>query len=225
MGTPNEQRTRREVSRRAARRAQAERHKRVRIALAGAFLLVAAGTAVTLVGRDDERTTDSVASASAGGLLTSAPPWPAQPVGLSERARDLCFPPLGDESYHAHALLSAHRDGETLPVPADLGYDERGAHSSLHTHTPDGVIHMEADDPYPYGLGHVFTTWDVAFDRNRLGGDAANGDKHVHVHLHVNGGPAPEGPVVLKDQDNVVVAYGTADSFPRLPPAEALAGA
>ena len=36
---------------------------------------------------------------------------------------------------------------------------------------------------------------------------------------------ASDGPVVLKDQDNVVVAYGTADSFPKLPPADALARA
>jgi hypothetical protein len=110
-------------------------------------------------------------------------------------------------------------DGEQVPVPADLGYDERGAHSSLHTHTPDGVIHMEADDPYPYQLAHVMTTWGVAFDSNRLGGDTASGDKKVHIY--VNGQPAtPE--VVLKDGDNVVVAYGAEGSFPIEPPTDAL---
>ena len=135
----------------------------------------------------------------------------------------LNFPPVGDESYHAHALLTVYRNGEQVPVPADLGFNQSGAHGSLHTHTPDGVIHMEADDPYPYELAHVMAVWGVAFDRNRLGGDVAAGDKAVHVY--VNGKPAPDGPVVLKDKDNVVVAYGTADSFPNLPPADALAGA
>lgn len=135
--------------------------------------------------------------------------------------RGLGFPPVGDESYHAHALLTVYRDGEQVPVPADLGYDERGAHTSLHTHTPDGVLHMEADDPYPYTLGHVMTTWGVALDQNTLGGHT---DGTETVHVFVNGKPATPD-VVLGHGDNVVVAYGTEDSYPKLPPADALEAA
>jgi hypothetical protein len=78
---------------------------------------------------------------------------------------------------------------------------------------------MEADDPYPYTLAQVMTTWGVAFDEDTLGGDEATGDKQVHVY--VNGRPATPN-VVLEDGDNVVVAYGTSGSFPTQPDDSAL---
>lgn len=69
---------------------------------------------------------------------------------------------------------------------AALGFDARGAHASLHTHTPDGVIHMEADDPYPYQVDHV-QVCGVPLGSDRLGSEVDQGDKKVHVY--VNGEP------------------------------------
>jgi hypothetical protein len=215
------QASRREQAREAARQAEARNAGNARLAIVAALAVVAAAI-VGLVVAQGRGTDSPTGTANAGGLLTGPPPWPAQPEGLAERVAALRFPPVGDESYHAHALLAVYRDGQQVPVPADLGYDETGAHSSLHTHTPDGVIHMEADDPYPYRLSHVMTTWGVAFDADRLGGDTAAGEKKVHVY--VNGEPAAPD-VELKDGDNVVVAYGTAGSFPTEPPADALENA
>ena len=201
-----------------AQQAAARKKRRIRLAVGGTlFVVVAAGIAL-MVGRGDGKAPDPVANS--GGLLTTPPPWPAQATSFNERVAAFGFPPVGDESYHAHVLLTVYRDGQQVQVPSDLGFDDRGRHSSLHTHTPDGVIHMEADNPYPYELAHVMTVWGVAFDRNRLGSDVTAGAKKVHVY--VNGKPAPDGPVILKDQDSVVVAYGTDGSFPRLPPADAL---
>ena len=219
-------RTQQQAAQRAAARAtaqqeEARQQRQVRVVVAAVSLAVAAGVVGLVVAQGGA--SSSPTGPSAGRLLTGPPPWPAQADGLAERVSGLGFPPVGDESYHAHVLLSVYRDGQQVPVPANLGFDARGAHSSLHTHTPDGVIHMEADDPYPYELSHVFTTWGVAFDENRLGGDVATGGEQVHVY--VNGQPAPDGPVVLEDGDNIVVAYGTEDSFPKQPPADALQGA
>ena len=204
-------------ARRREDQAKARRLLDLRIGAVTAVLVVVGATvALTLTGRDEAPT----ASVSEGALLTTAPPWAPQATGVAERLAPFDLPPVGDESYHAHALLSVYRNGEPVTVPANIGFDERGAHSSLHTHTPDGVIHMEADDPYPYELAQVFAAWGVAYDEDRLGGDVATGDQSVHVY--VNGEPAPPGPVTMKDGDNIVVAYGTADSFPRLPSADAL---
>ena len=201
-----------------AQQAAARKKRKIRLAVGGTLLVVVAAGIVLMVGRGGSEAPDP--GASSDGLLTTPPPWPAQTAGLSERIETFGFPPVGDESYHAHVLLSVYRDGEQVQVPLDLGFDESGRHSSLHTHTPDGVIHMEADNPYPYELAQVMTAWGVAFDRNRLGGDVTSGAKKVHVY--VNGKPAPDGPVILKDQDYVVVAYGIDGSFPLLPSADAL---
>jgi hypothetical protein len=205
-----EQAAQRAAARAAAEQQRRRRQQQTRLAAITAVLAVLGAILAVVVLRDEPQP----ASAS-GGLLATAPPWPAQSVGLAERVADLGFPPPGDESYHAHVLLSVFRNGEQVQVPANLGFDARGGHASLHTHTPDGVVHMEADDPYPYELEHVFRMWGVAFGDDRLGGDVAGGENNVFVY--VNGKPAPPGPVVLADGDNVVVAYGKPGSFPTLP--------
>lgn len=211
--------SKRERARLVAKQAEQTRARRTRLAVAGALAVVGLGVVGLVVAQQGGGTSASSPSSTAGGLLTGPPPWLAQKAGLDDRVAELGFPPVGDESYHAHALLTVFRDGEQVPVPADLGYDEGGRHSSLHTHTPDGVIHMEADNPYPYTLVHVMTTWGVTFDAKTLGGDSATGDKKVHVY--VNGQPAaPDAE--LDDGDNVVVAYGTDGSFPLQPDDAAL---
>ena len=215
--------SKREHARLAAQQAKARQARLARLAVMGALVVVAAAVVglVTTQAGDDVRGTPLTPGGlpTSGGLLTGAPPWPAQKAGLADRVEKLGFPPVGDESYHAHALLTVYRDGKQLPVPADLGFDERGAHSSLHTHTPDGVIHMEADDPYPYTVSHVMTTWGVAFGADRLGGETATGEKKVHVY--VNGKPSTPN-AELKDGDNVVVAYGVDGSFDTEPATDAL---
>ena len=215
--------SKREHARLAAQQAKARQARLARLAVMGAVVVVAAAVVglVTTQAGDDVRGTPLTPGGllTSGGLLTGAPPWPAQKAGLADRVEKLGFPPVGDESYHAHALLTVYRDGKELPVPADLGFDERGAHSSLHTHTPDGVIHMEADDPYPYTVSHVMITWGVAFGADRLGGETATGEKKVHVY--VNGKPSTPN-AELKDGDNVVVAYGVDGSFDTEPATDAL---
>lgn len=212
--TTRAQQQKRAAARAAAQRAEARRARQARIGIAVALIAVTAATVLLLTGRGEDA--PASATGATNQLLTTAPPWEPQSVGLPERLAALGFPDEGDESYHAHTLLTVYRNGEQVAVPPNIGFDTRGTHSSLHTHTPDGVIHMEADDPYPYELAQFFTVWGVAFDENRLGGDVPQGDSKVYVY--VNGKPAPPGKVLLNDGDNVVVAYGTADSFPKLPP-------
>lgn len=220
MSSRREQERQRAAARRAEEVARARRAQQARLgAVTAALVVVAAAIGLTLSSGGDSASSEA---GPTGGLLTTDPPWEPQAIGLAERLAPFEFPPAGDESYHAHVLLSVYRDGEPVDVPANIGFDSRGGHSSLHTHTPDGVVHMEADNPYPYELAHVFAAWGVAFDEDRLGGDVATGTKKVHIY--VNGEPAPAGPVVLEDGDNIVVAYGEADSFPILPPDDALQG-
>lgn len=189
----------------------------------GAVLIVAIAVVTVLLanaGDDPERST--VAAGDTGELLRGAPPWAPQNDGLADRVEALGFPPVGDESYHVHALLSVYVDGEQVPVPANIGIDQQARYlSPLHTHTPDGVIHFEADDPAPFTLAQVFKVWGVAFAPDRLGGLTNQGAKTVQVYVD---GRRIENPLgyELKDQDNVVVAYGEEGSFPTEPPDDAL---
>jgi hypothetical protein len=222
VSTRNTSARQREAARKAEEQARARRQGQIRLVAIGSVLLVAGAVlALSLAGGSDEPSEGT--STASGAARTTAPPWPPQPVGLAERLAPFNFPPVGDESYHAHTLLSVFRNGEQVEVPANIGFEISGAHSSLHTHTPDGVIHMEADDPYPYELDQVFAAWGVAFDENRLGGDVADGENQVFIY--VNGKQVDDPSVVLKEGDNVVVAYGEAGSFPTAPPTDALENA
>ena len=168
---------------------------------------------------------DSSAVAARDQLLRTKAPWQPQTEGLQSRVEAAGFPPVGDESYHVHALLSVYVDGEQVLVPANVGLDPAvGFESPLHTHTPDGVIHIEADDPATFTLQQVFTIWGVEFTGDRLGGYTPAGDKRIHVY--VNGERLPDASdYELQQGDNIVVAFGADGSFPTQPPDDALSGA
>lgn len=157
-------------------------------------------------------------TASTRELLRTEAPWAPQTVGLQERVEAARFPPPGDESFHVHALLSVFVDGEQVNVPANIGIDPAGRfHSPLHTHTPDGVIHFEADEPAPFTLAQVFTMWGVELTADRLGAYTPEGGKRIYVY--VNGEPVEDFTgYELQQGDNIVVAYGEDGSFPTEPP-------
>ena len=166
-----------------------------------------------------------VAASDAGAASSGQPTWPPRQEGLQEAVEAAGFPPVGDESYHVHALLSVFVDGEPVGVPANIGIDATAGYlSPLHTHTPDGVIHFEADSPSTFTLGQFFTIWGVEFSEQRLGPFTSQGASGVHVY--VNGSPV-KAPTTyeIREGDNVVVAFGEPGSFPTEPPTDALEGA
>ena len=186
----------------------------------GGIVVVAVlvGVAASSGGPDSSPSGDT---ARAGPLRTE-PPWPPQYTGLGDRVEAAGVPPVGDESYHVHALLSVFVGGNPVTVPANIGIDQEARFMSpLHTHTPDGVIHFEADEPAPFTLGQVFAVWGVDFSPTRLGAYTAQADQRVHVFVN---GERVEDPLRYRiaDQDNVVVAFGRDGSFPTEPPADAL---
>ena len=176
-------------------------------------------------GDDDAATAATAPSSASGSLLRTEAPWAPQSDDLAERVEQAGFPPVGDESYHVHALLSVFVDGEQVPVPTNIGIDQSGGyHSPLHTHTPDGVIHFEADEPSPFTLQQVFAMWGVDFSADRLGAYTPDAEKQIHVYVNGERVADPAG-YAINNGDNVVVAYGTDGSFPTEPPADALENA
>lgn len=210
----------------APRRADRRRWYAIGAAVAVVAVVIAVFAAAQSGNGDDiESAATIVPSSASGSLLRTEAPWAPQSDNLAERVEQAGFPPVGDESFHVHALLSVFVDGEQVPVPTNIGIDQSsGFHSPLHTHTPDGVIHFEADEPSPFTLQQVFAMWGVDFSADRLGAYTPDGGKQIHVY--VNGGRvADPAGYEISNGDNVVVAYGTDGSFPTEPPADALENA
>ena len=146
------------------------------------------------------------------GLQVGSPPWEPEYDQLSDRLATLELPPTGNESFHIHAHLAVYVDGEPVTVPANIGF--RDFEVPMHTHDTRGVIHIEAAQPSPsFTLGAIFIVWGVKFTDTELGGYQAGNGKTVHVY--VNGKKITDpASYVLRPHDDVVIGYGTADSFP-----------
>jgi hypothetical protein len=75
--------------------------------------------------------------------------------------------------YHIHARLAVYADGEALSLPAGIGipgakvqqtqYGQVAGQGTcfywLHTHTTDGIIHIESPTQRIYTLGNFFDEW------------------------------------------------------------------
>jgi hypothetical protein len=165
----------------------------------------------------------SVGSATAG-IRATKPPWSPEYAHLQQRLKALNLPPVGNESYHIHALLHVYVNGKPVTVPANIGlYPAKGIVSPIHTHDTSGVLHMEASRPYAFTLGDFFVVWGVRFSSTQLG--AYTNSAHKRVWVYVNGKPIRySNSYVMKAHNNIVVAYGKGGSFPKRPSAAALRG-
>jgi len=114
------------------------------------------------------------------------------------------------EHYHVH--LDVLVDGKPIAVPANLGVDpSTGEMSYLHTHTPDGVVHIEAGrSGQPFTLGQLFTEWDVRLSATQVGGLKATGGKELT--LYVDGKLVPGDPALLRlrPHQQITLVYGPA---------------
>ena len=61
-------------------------------------------------------------------------------------------------TYHIHAHLDIFVNGQHTPVPAQIGIENTCLYW-LHTHTPDGIIHMESPAQRDFTLGEFFDIW------------------------------------------------------------------
>lgn len=149
----------------------------------------------------------------------SRPPWPS-PTDVPARAEaaGLLLGPMG-QAEHYHPELDVLVNGEPVDVPEGIGIDpQSGAMSALHTHSADGVIHVEASRTgQPFTLGQLFTEWNVRLTSQQVGALKAGDGNALRVYVdgdRVSGDPAM---IRLEPEQKIVVVYGPADEEVELP--------
>ena len=102
------------------------------------------------------------------------------------------------EHYHPHLQIIVK--GSEVAVPANIGVDPAtGAMSALHTHEPDGTIHIEAGRAGEmFTLGQLFIEWGVKLTATQIGGLHTRGGQTVG--LTSNGAPVAGDPTKLRLQ-------------------------
>lgn len=182
------------------------------IAVVALALIALAAVAI----RDASEANDPAKKLKTGSGLgsTSAPPWPL-PTGVPDRVElaGLDLGPMGTaDHYHAHLDILA--DGKPVALPNGVGIDpDTGQMSAVHTHTADGIIHVEAETKgQPFTLGQLFTQWDVRLSPDQMGSLRTGDGKALRAYVdgkQVNGNPAM---IRLADRRQIALVFGPADS-------------
>jgi hypothetical protein len=79
---------------------------------------------------------------------------------------------LGTEqlAFHDHAHLAVFVNGAQRTVPEFIGIKPDGSCLYwLHSHTPDGVIHMESPEQRSFTLGNYFDVWGQPLSASQVG--------------------------------------------------------
>jgi hypothetical protein len=105
--------------------------------------------------------------------------------------------PTEQLAYHIHARLAVFSGGRIYSLPAGVGIPGSTAGETqygpvasggqciywLHTHTSDGIIHVESPTQRIYTLGDFFDIWHQPLTDSRVG------NLHGRVAAYVNGKP------------------------------------
>lgn len=110
-------------------------------------------------------------------LQTGKPPWPNDSASLGARIPSLGLDQLSQEAlaFHIHAHLDVFVDGQHVTVPQFIGIhiDQTSPQASfiteLHTHHPDGIIHVESAKHLNYQLGPFFGEWGIRLTSKCMG--------------------------------------------------------
>ncbi len=94
---------------------------------------------------------------------------------------------------HTHQHLDIYNAGQPVPVPQGVGInDATGCLFALHTHSPDGVIHVESPSQDQNTLGQFFDIWGQPLSQTQV---AAVTTRHGQsVRAYVNGRPYAGDP-------------------------------
>jgi hypothetical protein len=191
------------------RMARTRRNRRMVTAAVGVAALVGVAVLALTSGNGGRRSD----TGSLAGMMTGSQPWPSNTADLAGRLGALSLPPVGG-AIHIHSHLDISIDGAPVSLPADIGISP-AAESPLHTHDATGVIHLEsADANATFTLGEFFDVWGLKLTPTCIGGYCDSGGKTVRVFV---GGRAYQGDprsIVLKDHEEIVVAYGSQSQVP-----------
>jgi hypothetical protein len=121
--------------------------------------------------------------------------------------------PVEQLAYHIHAHLQVFVNGSSRALPGAIGlvgpvaqqtpagpfYGAQGCYYWLHTHTNDGIIHIESPTQRIYTLGDFFDEWHQPLSSNQVA--AATGP----VVAYVNGKKFSGNPRDIKLDPHAVI--------------------
>ncbi len=110
---------------------------------------------------------------------------------------------------HIHQHLAIFDHGKPVEIPAFIGIPQAAnCIYWVHTHTPDGIIHVESPADRTFTLGDFFAVWRMSLDRKQAGASVVK--KGESMRVWVNGRPFAGDPstVKLDPHADIVIQVG-----------------
>jgi hypothetical protein len=130
--------------------------------------------------------------------LTGATSLHAQAAGAAGQTIDgiSCDAQEGQRIHiHQHLVILDH--GKQVDIPPNVGQPAgRRCIYWLHTHTPDGIIHIEAPKDRSFTLGDFFKVWGQPITRAQIA--SVKGTKKAPLRVYVNGKRYAGDPARIK---------------------------
>lgn len=129
-------------------------------------------------------TTGAIVTAVVAG---SAIPIHAQSLGaLGQPVSGISCDAQEGQRMHIHQHLVILDHGKSVAIPPNVGQPaNKPCIYWLHTHTPDGIIHIEAPLDRKFTLGDFFAIWGQPLSKTRAASAAAA--KGAALTVYVNG--------------------------------------
>jgi len=144
-----------------------------------------------------------------GGFLIFTKPFVGtdQPSTRTNREVALACDREMAEGFHIHQTLEIVANGEKVLVPANIGV-QATCMTALHTHTPDGLIHVESPEKRDFMLADFFAVWDKPFNKDQILDFKVDETHTITMQINEVLVETFEN-TVLKDGDRIVITYGS----------------
>jgi hypothetical protein len=98
---------------------------------------------------------------------------------------------------HIHQHVAIFDHGKSVPIPDDVGRPlVAQCFYWLHTHTPDGIVHIESPNFKTFTLGNFFDVWGEPLGTTGVAGAKPKSGEHVAVW--VDGRPYTGNPRTIE---------------------------
>ncbi|MBU2103678.1 hypothetical protein KKD81_02150 [Patescibacteria group bacterium] len=132
---------------------------------------------------------------------------PAQTIQTDRTNREIaltCDPKMA-QGFHVHPVLEIVVNGEKVAIPSNIGVNST-CMTVLHTHTPDGVIHVESPEKRDFTLADFFAVWDQPFSAQEILTNTTDATHRIRVTVDGTEVDTFEN-TVLKDAEHIVISY------------------
>jgi hypothetical protein len=111
---------------------------------------------------------------------------------------------------HIHSHLQLFDRGKPVTVPAEVGISQAGnCLYWVHTHSPDGVIHIESPVSRTFTLGQFFDIWGMNLSRTAAASLNASGSKPLTVFVNGRRWTRDPRTIPLRNHEEIVIENGS----------------